>query len=426
MELDASVSAALGRLEAQAGSGGQGDSAPAAGGKRGLELELERTASQASDATVGAAPHGIEHDDGHLPRKRRRRAAEDGEPAADGARSAPPSPTTPARAHGGPPGAALGCLDAPAGSCHDDGAGAAAGGAAAEGAQRWAAHAGDAAADGRAGEPAPALPRVPSCTLSDVALPASPALGCAPAPGPGGSPAAPALQLGSLALVAARLAQAPSGAAGGGSPLLPATQATLEATTARVVAAEAVATALAARPGGGAAAPDAAAATAAAPELPAWLRCSSAGLAASSALCRASLLSTTAALARLQQQARLGAAPPASCAAGGQAGLVLGTPLAATCVLGLPTAQQAPAAPAARHGGGRPLVSAAQRLRLELSHAHEDAGSCSGTPRAGVAPSRAAQLLEDGAQLLERAAPLTTAESAGADALEPAAAQQSL
>lgn len=131
------------------------------------------------------------------------------------------------------------------------------------------------------------------------------------------------LQLRSLLLVATQLAS------GGGSPLLPATQAALQAATAKVVAAEVLSSTWGAAPlptrelqSQPLPADEAPAAEPQPHQLPAWLSGRSAGLAVSSAVCRASLLSTTAALARLSQphQQQLQAGPAA---AGALAGVAL-------------------------------------------------------------------------------------------------------
>uniref|UniRef100_A0A383WF16 Uncharacterized protein n=1 Tax=Tetradesmus obliquus TaxID=3088 RepID=A0A383WF16_TETOB len=193
-----------------------------------------------------------------------------------------------------------------------------------------------AAAEGAAmaamhGMPSPASPGAVGGTLN--ILPCNPAAAAAAA-ATAAAASPPTLQLNSLMLVASQLVNtgngsgsAEAGAPGSSSsPLLPATQASLQATTAGVMAAELTAVARQAVPAApglqphAAASSDAAAAAAAAeagslcqqqPQqlaLPSWLRSGSAGLAASAAICRASLLSTTAALARLSQQQQQAAA----------------------------------------------------------------------------------------------------------------------
>jgi hypothetical protein len=254
------------------------------------------------------------------------------------------------------------------------------------------------------------------------------------------------LSLGSL-LVAARLAAGGSGAV---SPelntpslLLPGTQATLHATTASVVAAEVLAAVSRPLPagaaamcggsslaavlqqqqqqqpqasgGGDAAMPDAAAlheasgdAAGSPPvQLPAWLReKTSPQLSASHAICRASLQSTTAALARLRSTppgTPLAAAaampraclPTAALAAGPPAApLLLQRPLAPGAVLGVPapgavaagaagavTGYPVPVSPAAAAAAAEPAQGFAVRVGSG-GGGHTDAGSRSSSPSA--------------------------------------------
>lgn len=242
----------------------------------------------------------------------------------------------------------------------------------------------------------------------------------------GGTPQQPALQ--SLRLVTTQLSTVPATAtAAAGTPsasrcqFTAATQATLQATTANVVATDALATAMAAArinhksPG--------LPAQQQAAVLPDWLCRSSADLAASAAVVQSSLLNTTAALARLQQHQKSLVLPHGSPAVAAAAmgpssvtvpssgvacfGLqnstaaqqqqqqqqcgpvVLGTPVAGAKVIGVPLypAQAPLPATAAECDGLFGRLGAAERVLDEqlLDQDMDDAISCNSTPQSAAA-----------------------------------------